>query len=432
MKKYILFFAVFLFSMVVVRCQNNDLATIYPYQEMVSKAQGALNSRDYETSYKTYCLMDSVYGIAAVDYTSFMYFLNLTHWYNSGSDAEKNLLFRIAKIKWFDMAHLEREAAGYKIDTLDYWNDLLAIVKPRGYQDTVYQNRLLAMKKADQSLRHLIGDSRHNEDSVWAALHEVEARNETELKQLIAERGFPTWTRVGYLCNDQATYIVQNMSQEFLHWYLKEAMAAADSGDYNPGGILEYLIDREDINRPNLNEAYMSELKTMCDEDQRLRKQLLKDDGGSDKLWQEINATDSLHIVRLQELIAQYGFPTYNNVGHQGVNDAALIAQHADPDFLHCFLEQATPAAAEGDFDLTWIAMMTDRDLVCQGKPQLYGTQLLTRDGITAFEPIEDIERLDERRASMGLGPIADYMKLYGMTELIIHPIKKNSIITGQ
>jgi hypothetical protein len=76
--------------------------------------------------------------------------------------------------------------------------------------------------------------------------------------------------------------------------------------------------------------------------------------------------------------------------------------------------------------------MMTDRDLVYQGKPQLYGTQLLTRDGITAFEPIEDIERLDERRAGMGLGPIADYMKLYGMTELIIHPIKKNSIITGQ
>ena len=94
MKKDILFFVVFLFSMVVVRCQNNDLATIYPYQEMVSKAQGALNSRDYETSYKTYCLMDSVYGIAAVDYTSFMYFLNLTHWYNSGSDAEKNLLPR--------------------------------------------------------------------------------------------------------------------------------------------------------------------------------------------------------------------------------------------------------------------------------------------------------------------------------------------------
>lgn len=398
--------------------------SIPSYDDLKSTAMDALNGRDYETSYKTYCQMDSVYGIAAVDYTSLMYFLNLTHWYNSGSNAEKNLLFRIAKIKWFDMAHLEREAAGYKIDTLDYWNNLVAIVKPRGYQDTVYQNRLLAMKKSDQSLRHLIGDSRHDEDSVWAALHEVEARNEAELKQLIAERGFPTWTKVGYLCNDQATYIVQNMSREFLHWYLKEAMVAVDSGDYNPGGILEYLIDREDINRPNLNKAYMNELKAMCDEDQRLRNLLPKEDDGSNKLWQEINAADSLHILRLQELIAQYGFPTYNNVGHQGVNDAALIAQHADPDFLHRFLEQAKPAAADGDFDLTWIAYMTDRDLVHQGKPQLYGTQLLTQDGITAFEPIEDIEHLDERRANMGLGPIADYMKLYGMTELKIHPAK--------
>lgn len=394
------------------------------YDDLKSTAMDALNGRDYETSYKTYCLMDSAYGISCADYVSLIYMRALTHYFKPGSEVERELLFRIARCRCCDMADLDRDAAAYGTDTLYYWNDLVAIVRPRGYQDTVYQNRLLAMKKSDQSLRHLIGDSRHDEDSVWAALHEVEARNEAELKQLIAERGFPTWTKVGYLCNDQATYIVQNMSREFLHWYLKEAMVAVDSGDYNPGGILEYLIDREDINRPNLNKAYMNELKAMCDEDQRLRNLLPKEDDGSNKLWQEINAADSLHILRLQELIAQYGFPTYNNVGHQGVNDAALIAQHADPDFLHRFLEQAKPAAADGDFDLTWIAYMTDRDLVHQGKPQLYGTQLLTQDGITAFEPIEDIEHLDERRANMGLGPIADYMKLYGMTELKIHPAK--------
>lgn len=68
---------------------------------------------------------------------------------------------------------------------------------------------------------------------------------------------------------------------------------------------------------------------------------------------------------------------------------------------------------------------MTDRDLVHQGKPQLYGTQLTTIDGITAFDPIEDIEHLDERRASMGLGSIASYMAIYGMTELLVHPIKQ-------
>lgn len=401
-------------------CQSK----IPPYDDLKTTAMDALNSRDYETSYKTYCQMDSVYGITCADYVSLIYMRALTHYFKPGSEVERELLFRIARCRCCDMADLDRDATAYGTDTLYYWNDLVAIVKPRGYQDTVYQNRLLAMKKADQSLRHLIGDSRYDEDSVWTALHEVEARNEAELKQLIAERGFPTWTKVGYMCNDQVTYIVQNMSQEFLHWYLNKAMTAADSGDYNPGGILEYLINREDINRPNLNESYKDELKAMCDEDQRLRQQLPKDDNGSNILWKEIHATDSLHIVRLQELIAQHGFPTYNNVGHQGVNDAALIAQHADPDFLHRFLEQANSAAAEGDFGLTWIAYMTDRDLIHHGKPQLYGTQLLIQDGITAFELIEDIENLDERRANMGLGPIADYMKLYGVTELTIHPAK--------
>lgn len=393
------------------------------YDELKSTALDAIGGGDYGTAYKTFCLMDSVYGITAADYVSMMHFLGLTHWHNHGSDAEKELLLRAANSKWYDMAHLEREAR-WGLDTLDYWDDLVAIVKPRGYQDTVYQNRLLAMKRADQTLRHMIGDSSHDEDSVWTALHEVEARNEAELKQLIAERGFPTLTKVGSPCNDFATYIVQNMSREFLHWYLKEAQVAADSGDYNTDGFLDYLIDREDLNRPNLNEAYRNELRAMCDEDQRLRNLLPKDDDGSDSLWQKIHASDSLHIVRLQEFIAQYGFPTYNNVGHQGVNDAALIAQHADPDFLHWFLEQAKPSATDGDFDRTWIAYMTDRDLIHQDKPQLYGTQLLTQDGITAFYPIEDIKHLDQRRASMGLKPIADYMKYYGMTELVIHPAK--------
>lgn len=281
-------------------------SSIPPYDKLQSSAKDALKRQEYKAAYNTYCLMDSAYGITSADYESMMYFMWLTHSYNPGSEDEKSLMFRAVNSKWFDMAQLELEAANYGVDTLDYWDELAAIVTPRGYQDTLYQNRLLAMTRADQALRNSIGNGSQNEDSLKAALHEVEVRNEAELKQLIAERGFPTLTRVGSLCNDYATY----------------------------------------------------------------------------------------------------------------------IAQHSEPEFLHWFLEQAKPAADNGLFDLSWIAYMTDRDLIHQGKPQLYGTQLTTIDGITAFDPIEEIEHLDERRASMGLGPIADYMKLYGMTELKTHLVK--------
>lgn len=143
------------------------------------------------------------------------------------------VMFRAVNSKWFDMAHLEREAVNYGVDSLYYWDELVAIVSPRGYQDTVYQNRLLAMKRADQALRFSIGNDSKSDDSLKAELHEVEIRNEAELKQLIEERGFPTLTRVGSLCNDYATYIAQYMSKEFNQWYFKEALAAIDNGDYN-------------------------------------------------------------------------------------------------------------------------------------------------------------------------------------------------------
>lgn len=423
--KRIILMAALTFAACLVVSAQEVQSGIPSYDNLQSSAMDALNRQEYKTAYNTYCLMDSVYSITSADYMSIMYFMWLTHAYNPGSEAEKRVMFRAANSKWFDMKYLEREAADYGVDSLDYWDELVAIVSPRGYQDTVYQNRLLEMKRAEQALRNIVGNGSQNEDSLKTALREVETRNEAELKQLIAERGFPTLTRVGPLCNDFATYIAQYMSKEFKQWYFKEALAAIDNGDYNDGKIVHDIVDREDIGRENLNETYREQLKTICDEDQRLRHLLPKDGTWPDSLRREIQKTDSLNIVRLQELIDQYGFPTYDNVGHQGVNDASLLAQHSEPEFLHWFLEHAKPAADNGNFDLIWIAYMTDRDLVHQGKPQLYGTQLTTIDGITAFDPIEDIEHLDERRASMGLGSIASYMAIYGMTELLVHPIKQ-------
>lgn len=43
------------------------------------------------------------------------------------------------------------------------------------------------------------------------------------------------------------------------------------------------------------------------------------------------------------------------------------------------------------------------------GQPQLYGTQFTVTDGEIGPSPIEDRQRLDERRAEAGLEPFADY-----------------------
>jgi hypothetical protein len=55
--------------------------------------------------------------------------------------------------------------------------------------------------------------------------------------------------------------------------------------------------------------------------------------------------------------------------------------------------------------------------LMGQGKPQVYGSQLTANANTKKYEfyTIEDEAHVDERRAAMGLEPMADYAKRFGL-----------------
>jgi hypothetical protein len=115
----------------------------------------------------------------------------------------------------------------------------------------------------------------------------------------------------------------------------------------------------------------------------------------------------------LKGVIEKTGWPGVSRVGKDGAQAAWLIAQHADADrpfqkkclgLLKKALEakEATPAQ---------VAYLTDRVLVGEGKKQKYGTQLGMKDGKLTPGLVEDEDRLDERRKSLGLPPMAEYIK---------------------
>jgi len=52
---------------------------------------------------------------------------------------------------------------------------------------------------------------------------------------------------------------------------------------------------------------------------------------------------------------------------------------------------------------------MLDRILSDEGKPQLYGSQIV--DG--KLYELDSLETVDQRRAEMGMSPLADYLKMY-------------------
>lgn len=135
----------------------------------------------------------------------------------------------------------------------------------------------------------------------------------------------------------------------------------------------------------------------MAYNDQRARQAWL-----NGRKWN--SQVDYRHTQAMKQIIAQYGWPGEKLVGPMAAQAAWLLVQHADHDRefqkqCHRLLESAVKC---GDAQAQHLAYLTDRICVGDGAPQFYGTQL--------EYPIADEEHVDERRATVGLPPLAEYI----------------------
>ncbi len=125
---------------------------------------------------------------------------------------------------------------------------------------------------------------------------------------------------------------------------------------------------------------------------------------------------------KLKKLIKKYGFPTISKVGLHAQFCAFLIIQHSDIQEKYYLL--AKEAYEKNDYHPACYALLTDRWLIQNGKPQRYGTQIRTiteeKDGITSkkkiLSPIESLEGIDEIRMKMKLPPLNEYMQFMNAT----------------
>jgi hypothetical protein len=75
------------------------------------------------------------------------------------------------------------------------------------------------------------------------------------------------------------------------------------------------------------------------------------------------------------------------------------------------------------------LALLEDRVLTKQGKEQVYGSQVsVDSTGKKSFFPIKDEANVNKRRAAVGLGPLEDYAKFFGLEYVLPKPkYKKNN-----
>ncbi len=133
-----------------------------------------------------------------------------------------------------------------------------------------------------------------------------------------------------------------------------------------------------------------------------------------------IDRTDSLNYPVLAGIVAEHGFPGYDKLGKDGVHKFWLLVQHQDrhPDFQERVLALMEVAVQQNQASGHDYAYLLDRVMVNTGRLQVYGTQMQVNQAGTSFEPKPCVDpgRLDERRASVGLGTIAGYIEVMNRT----------------
>lgn len=114
---------------------------------------------------------------------------------------------------------------------------------------------------------------------------------------------------------------------------------------------------------------------------------------------------DDENAAWLRNVIEESGWPGRSEVGEEGAHAAWLLAQHADRDssLQQKCLQLLRDAAAANEASPADLAFLTDRVLLAAGDMQIYGTQIIARDGRFVACRLRDPEAVDERRASVGL-----------------------------
>lgn len=160
------------------------------------------------------------------------------------------------------------------------------------------------------------------------------------------------------------------------------------------------------------------EIMLMYESDQGVREKAVKmfkeSDGEPDMkafmaLKIEQDSIDEANTSRLQGIISEIGWPGPDKVGEKAQKAAFLIVQHSSHEFQEEMLPIIKKQYELGKIEGQSYALLLDRVLVKNEKPQVYGTQLDMQGGDLTFHPIEDSVNVDKRRAEMGMPPLAEY-----------------------
>lgn len=173
-----------------------------------------------------------------------------------------------------------------------------------------------------------------------------------------------------------------------------------------------------------INQNLRAELVSLGEQDQAnrsdfnaLMKKVQQQSPEGKAAFKAFNSSDSAIQSRVKAIIKQYGWPTRSLVADDGAHAAWLVVQHMQKEDQELYLPKLLAAVKAGEAQAGEGAMLQDRVLARNKKPQIYGTQLSVPPGggDPKPDPIEKPECVDQRRKTVGLEPLGFYLIRYGI-----------------
>ena len=133
--------------------------------------------------------------------------------------------------------------------------------------------------------------------------------------------------------------------------------------------------------------------------------------------WEVVSKQDSLNELAVIDIIEQYGWPGTSLVGGKANMTVWLVIQHAPVEVQEKYLPLLQESVAAGESSGSHLALLEDRILMYNDRPQKYGSQIRTNPetGQLMVHEVMEPEYVNQRRRSVGLGPLEDYVKRFGL-----------------
>lgn len=142
-------------------------------------------------------------------------------------------------------------------------------------------------------------------------------------------------------------------------------------------------------------------------------------------LWQKQTRADSLNMIRVEAIIARYGYPGASLVGDELKAVCAFVIIH-NPAKQEKYLKLLWAEARKGNVDKREVAILDDRINMLNGKKQRYGTAMKYEPGPADPQTgevrttlrvwdIANTRRLDKKRERVGWNSLKVQCALMGI-----------------